>query len=145
MRAAETFEQWWAAASDAARKFGFARLSLQLANRDGACRTLVWHQFDGLDTARTFTMILPVRDRRAGAIMQARLESVPNGSLESVARMATYFSRLMDENSPASLSPPLAGPPAGVSYELVGPPDNEALGDRHAPIGTTFRLAKKME
>jgi len=143
MRAATTFDQWWAATCESAGKLGFARLSLQLSSRDGTARTLIWHRPEGVDALKAVTMTLPIRDRRAGSTMQARLYAIANGSIESVARRATYFGRLMDENGPASLLPAVQAAPAGVSYELTGPADSSSEQAELAHTGPLFRIAKK--
>jgi UDP-N-acetylmuramyl pentapeptide phosphotransferase/UDP-N-acetylglucosamine-1-phosphate transferase len=145
MRAATTFDQWWAATSEAARKLGFARLILRLSSRDGTDRTLVWHRSEDIDASKAVAITLPIRDRRAGSAMQVRLLSTVDGAIESVGRRATYFGRLMDENGPASLLPAVqtSPSPAGVSYELTGPakddPDQDEPGKQ---TRLPFRIAK---
>ncbi len=144
VRAASTFDQWWTATCEAARKLGFARYTLRLSGRDGTGRTLVWHRPEDIDVSRTVTIMLPVLDRRAGANMQARLDAVANGSIESVARRATFFGRLMDENGPASLLPTVDSQATGVSYELAGPDEYPGQEDGLF-TGPLFRISRKAQ
>ena len=146
MRAASTFDQWWTATCDAARKLGFIKLILRLSSRDGTGRTLVWHRTEAVDASKAIIMTLPIRDRRAGSTMQVRLYSIADGSIESVARGATFFGRLMDENGPASLSPPaVEASPDGVSYELSGQADDDSGQDELKQAGPLFKIAKKAQ
>jgi len=146
MRAARTFDQWWATTCDAARNLGFARLTLRLSSRDGAGRTLVWHRSEAVDASKAIVVRLPIRDRRAGSTMQVRLDAIADGSIESVGRRATFFGRLMDENGPASLSPAVEASPAGVSYELAGQAgqaDDDLGQDERTQTDIPLRIAKK--
>jgi UDP-GlcNAc:undecaprenyl-phosphate GlcNAc-1-phosphate transferase len=146
MRAARTFDQWWATTCDAARNLGFTRLTLRLSSRDGAGRTLVWHRSEAVDASKAIVVRLPIRDRRAGSTMHVRLDAIADGSIESVGRRATFFGRLMDENGPASLSPAVEASPAGVSYELsgqAGQADDDLGQDGRTQTDIPLRIAKK--
>ncbi len=69
-----------------------------LTNRDGTRRRLRWKSpgcsvgSDGI--VRT---ILPIRDRRCGSGLNLEVHIHANGSLESVGRRLTLFSRLVEE------------------------------------------------
>ncbi len=147
MRAASTFDQWWIATCDAARKLGFIKLTLRLSSppRRSAGRTLVWHRTEAVEASKAIIMTLPIPDRRVGSTMQVRLYSIADGSIESVARRVTFFGRLMDENGPTSLSPPVGASPAGVSYELTGQVDDDSGQDEPRQTGPLFRIAKKAQ
>jgi UDP-N-acetylmuramyl pentapeptide phosphotransferase/UDP-N-acetylglucosamine-1-phosphate transferase len=108
-REAKCFEEWWQAVCRAAQALEFARVSLDVANRDGTSRTLLWRSDAPVRPQQErVTVIMPIRQRRAGGLFQAEVEVGLNGSVESAGRRVTFFGRLMDEHSVAGLSSPHA-------------------------------------
>jgi UDP-GlcNAc:undecaprenyl-phosphate GlcNAc-1-phosphate transferase len=97
-REVKTFDQWWEAASCAAEKMDFLSLNLNLTNRDGSSRVLVWRQNgNGPDHHELLKVNVPLRDRRAGPSLSLRIEVYRDGSLESAGRRVALFTRLIDE------------------------------------------------
>jgi len=103
-RRVRTFDQWWEAASCAAEKMDFLSLNLNLTNRDGTSRALVWRQKGkGPDHHELLKVDVPVRDRRLGPSLNLRIEVYRDGSLESAGRRVALFTRLIDEFGIVSL------------------------------------------
>jgi UDP-GlcNAc:undecaprenyl-phosphate GlcNAc-1-phosphate transferase len=103
-RQVKTFNQWWEAASCAAEKMDFLSLNLNLTNRDGTSRTLVWQQKgNGPDHHELLKVDVPLRDRRSGPSLNLRIEVYRDGSLESAGRRVALFTRLIDEFGVVSL------------------------------------------
>ena len=97
-RQAETFQQWWQAAVEAAGRMDFSSLHLLLTNRDGTPRALIWQQGDNnADSDGLIKMHVPIQDRRDGPHLDLKIEVCKNGSLESAGRRITLFARLMEE------------------------------------------------
>lgn len=103
-RTVQTFEQWWSAVQAALGKLGFMRFSLMLTNRDGSSRQLEWAapEFNGAGE-HAMTVTVPIRHRRTGGPLRAELEGPPDDALEAAGARVTYFARLMEEHSLASL------------------------------------------
>jgi len=103
-RQAKIFDQWWQAVCLAADRMDFARSLLPLKNRDGTKRTLVWEKGNkDIEADKIVKMTVPVRDRRAGSALNMEVQINANGSLESVGRRLTLFSRLLEEYSVENL------------------------------------------
>lgn len=104
-RQARVFEQWWQAVCYAADKMGFVRGLLPIINRDQSRHVLVWEKSGrDIQAGEVVKMTVPVRDRRAGSALCLEVHVYANGSLESVGRRLTLFSRLIDEYSLAKLA-----------------------------------------
>jgi hypothetical protein len=105
-RQARIFEQWWQAVCFAADKMGFVRGLLPIIKRDKSRHVLVWEK-NGQDNwpGEIVRVTVPIRDRRAGSQLHLEVQVQANGSLESVGRRLTLFSRLIDEYSLAKLAP----------------------------------------
>ena len=103
-RRAGTFDQWWQAVCEAAQRMDFAWVSLKTRDKDGTVRTEVWRTTDsepGLSDV--VIMTVPVRNHPTAAQMEFEIAILINGSLESVGRRGTLFSRLLDEYDIAAL------------------------------------------
>ncbi len=82
----------------------FAKSLLPLTNRDGTERILVWEKgYEDIRTDEIVKMTVPIRDRRAGSALNIEVQVHADGSLESVGRRLTLFSRLIEEYSVADL------------------------------------------
>ena len=78
--------------------------------------------------------MLPVLDRRAGPPLQMELAVHVNGSLETAGRRVAYFSRLIDEYCPATLSKNKAGVTSGRVTPLeTFLPEDSILPETNAP------------
>ena len=83
----------------------FLSLNLNLTNRDGSSRVLVWRQNgNGQDHHELLKVYVPLRDRRAGPSLNLRIEVYRDGSLESAGRRVALFTRLIDEHGIVSLN-----------------------------------------
>jgi len=103
-RQAHIFEQWWQAVCFAADKMDFMQSLLPVTNRDGTKRMLVWEKENkDLNADEIVKMTVPVRDRRSGPALNMEVQVHANGSLESVGRRLTLFSRLLEEYSVENL------------------------------------------
>lgn len=100
---ARTFDQWWAALCRAAKDLQFVRLSLNLVNRDGTSRTLLWHANEDVPVSERVTLAVPVQQRRSGGPLRAEVDIFIGGSVESAGRRMSLFGRLVDEHSLAKL------------------------------------------
>jgi len=109
LRRATTFDEWWKALCAAAEQMQLASLAITLNNPDGTPRALTWtHPALPQDGSATLKASIPVRDRLTGTRLEARLETPVNGSLELAGQTLAYFTRLLDEHSPAALPSPAA-------------------------------------
>jgi hypothetical protein len=103
-RQVEKFDEWWQAVCFAAGEMDFARSSLRLVERSGAEKTLVWKKENAAVSENEMVrMIVPVRDRRANSSLNIEVQVYANGSLESVGRRFTLFSRLIEKYSVENL------------------------------------------
>jgi len=104
IRQARTFDEWWKAACAAAAEMDFVWLALNVVNRDGKLRTLVWRTGEReFAVHETVNMSVPVRHRRQGPPLQIEVAVRINGSLESAGRRAALFVRLIDQHNLAVL------------------------------------------
>jgi len=104
MNSAKTFGQWWEAIGMSAGEMDLVWLSMDVTNRDGTVRTLVWRnakQSPAMDDLIDVT--LPVRQRRAGQLLRMQVGVAVNGSLEFSGQRIALFTRLVDEHSVAHL------------------------------------------
>jgi len=99
-RNARTFNDWWQAVCEAAKRMDFAWVSLKTMDEDGAERTEVWRLADSEppDKSEVVVMNVPVRNHGLAGAMEFEIAILVNGSLESAGHRATLFSRLLDEN-----------------------------------------------
>ena len=103
-RNAHTFDQWWAAACNAAERLDFAWLSLKSEGRDGTIRTEVWRMPDlKPDLSRLVIMTIPLANNGDETSHEFEIAISVNGSLESAGNRATLFSRLIDEHKVISV------------------------------------------
>jgi UDP-N-acetylmuramyl pentapeptide phosphotransferase/UDP-N-acetylglucosamine-1-phosphate transferase/glycosyltransferase involved in cell wall biosynthesis len=100
---AETFDEWWQLACDAAEQLGFGSLQLTVVNRNGKGRALKWGDFVEDDSPTSMTTTLPLRDRRGGGTLPLRLKLAAPTCLETAGHRMALFSRLMNEHSIADL------------------------------------------
>ena len=104
-RRAERFDEWWQAVCFAADEMDFVSGFLPLTNRDGTERTLSWNNNgEKIEEKNLVKTVLPIRDRRQTGPLHLTIQVLPNGSLESVGRRITLFSRLIEEYSVANLN-----------------------------------------
>jgi len=104
LREAASFDEWWQAVCGAAEDMDFVWVSMNLTNRDGTVRTLVWRRSNvQLPPGELVSMTVPVRHRRPGPPLRVEVAVDANGSLESAGRRVTFFGRLIDEHSVAAL------------------------------------------
>ena len=94
---AKTFGEWWQSVCIAAEKMDFSAVSLPLTQRNGEKKLLSWNKETTNDSRDTIQMMIPVRDRRAGSMLELHAGIKINGSLESAGRRARLFNRLLDE------------------------------------------------
>ena len=103
-RQAHIFDQWWQAVCFATDKMDFMQSLLPVTNRDGTKRMLVWEkEGKDLNADEIVKMTVPVRDRRSGPALNMEVQVHANGSLESVGRRLTLFSRLLEKYSVENL------------------------------------------
>ena len=101
---AVSFDTWWESVCMAADQMDFAELRMQFECHDGSAQTLIWrHQEVEVAADEMAHMTVPVRHRHLGDPLQIECDVPVHGSLESVTRRMTLFSRLIDKYSPASL------------------------------------------
>jgi len=99
---ARTFETWWSAVCEAARRMGFAWVSLKTRDNDGIRRVESWRQSDTEpDGSDVIVMNVPIRGNGKGIRMEFEIAVKVNGTIESAGHRATLFSRLIDENQQA--------------------------------------------
>ena len=104
MGSAKTFGQWWEAIGIAGAEMDLVWLSMDVTDRDGTVRTLVWRnpkQAPAMEDMIDIT--LPVRQRRAGQLLRMQVAVAVNGSLEFSGHRIALFTRLVDEHSVAHL------------------------------------------
>lgn len=98
----ENFEQWWKCMCGAAKALDFARLSLELASKEGEGKTWQWENVLNSDDDENIENILqmqvPIKDRNNGHVHKIEIQVLTKGSLESAGRRALLFTRLADEN-----------------------------------------------
>jgi UDP-GlcNAc:undecaprenyl-phosphate/decaprenyl-phosphate GlcNAc-1-phosphate transferase len=94
-------DQWWQAICDAAQRMDFAWISLQTTHDDGRTEEELWRAPETKpDLTRIITMTIPLNEDHHQTTPARRFEIAicANGSVESAARRATLFGRLLDEN-----------------------------------------------
>ena len=103
-RRVETFEDWWSSLCEAAEGMDFAWLSLKSTAADGTECTEVWRALNiQPKAAEVMTMTIPVNGQESGSPAELEIAVLLNGSLESVGRRTSLFSRLLDEHDIADL------------------------------------------
>lgn len=98
-----TFDDWWNEVCVSARELQFRRLTLPITNRDGLERLMEWTSGPTAGPQQTITVTVPIRHRRNGVPLKAEAEVAVMDSLESAGARVTFFARLMEEHSVASL------------------------------------------
>ena len=96
-------DQWWQAICDAAQRMDFAWISLKTTHDDGRMEEELWRAPQTMpDLTRIVTMTIPLGEDKGRTHPARRFEIAicANGSVESAARRATLFGRLLDENGP---------------------------------------------
>ncbi|MBN1816540.1 MAG: undecaprenyl/decaprenyl-phosphate alpha-N-acetylglucosaminyl 1-phosphate transferase [Sedimentisphaerales bacterium] len=104
-RNARSFDEWWIAVCFTAQKLQFHRLALDLTNRDGSPRRLLWEYSGGGSDMQAVELKLPIPDRRHASFIHMEVRVPQNGSLESVGRRVTFLARLIEEHGLHTLSP----------------------------------------
>jgi len=108
LRLAADFNQWWTALCTAAENMQLASLTLTLTDPDHPAHTLTWtHPDPQHNGGASLKATVPVRDHRSGSTLEAHLEAPVNGSLELAGHTLAYFTRLLDEHSPAAPRHPM--------------------------------------
>lgn len=100
----KTFDDWWQATTDAARRLDFVWINMTLRNRDGSERILRWNRTDDPFTdCESLGATVPIEQRRLGGPLRMDLEIAAPNTLESAGHRIALFSRLMEEHSIATL------------------------------------------
>ncbi len=95
---AHTYQQWWAAACEAADGMDFAWLSLRARSKDGTVCTEVWRTGHAQPhSARVVVMTVPFCGNGSETSYEVEIAVTVNGSYESAGHRATLFARLIDE------------------------------------------------
>lgn len=95
---ANTFDKWWSAICEAARRMDFAWVSLTTKDNDGTVRTELWRQGDvEPDMSGVVVMNVPIRNHGMTGRVELEIAISVNGTIESAGHRATLFSRLIDE------------------------------------------------
>jgi len=108
-RNARTYQQWWAAVCEAAKRMDFAWISVKTEDEDGTEQTEVWRPNNSQpDLSKVVIMNVPVpkaqvRNHGLSGAIEFEIAISVNGSLESAGHRATLFSRLIDEHAVVSL------------------------------------------
>lgn len=104
-RRARTFNQWWDAVCEAAKRMDFAWVSLTTYDENGAIRTQVWRPDVTTvpDKSEVIVMNVPVRNHGNACAMEFEIAILADSSLESASHRATLFNRLIDEHSVVAL------------------------------------------
>ncbi|MHA2043551.1 MAG: glycosyltransferase family 4 protein [Planctomycetota bacterium] len=103
-RRVETFDDWWSSLCEAAEGMDFAWLSFKSIAADGTEYTEVWRAPNiQPKAADVMTMTIPVNGHSSGSATELEIAVLLNGSLESVGRRTSLFSRLLDEHDIADL------------------------------------------
>ncbi|MBC7784029.1 MAG: glycosyltransferase [Burkholderiales bacterium] len=107
-RQVRTFEAWWDELCRAAGMLQFISICLPLRNRDGTVHELKWHrdergQRPGSSKVAPVSAVIPIKHRRIGEVLEARVQLAVSESLEDAGRRMMLFSRLTEEHSLASL------------------------------------------
>lgn len=104
---ARDFDQWWQCMCTTAKAFDFARLSVQLSDRNDKPNILKWQNGYNYEVDKNLENILvlrtPIKGTKIDQVHKIDLHVILNGSLESAGRRATLFTRLVDEHGLDSL------------------------------------------
>jgi UDP-GlcNAc:undecaprenyl-phosphate GlcNAc-1-phosphate transferase len=100
-RSARTFNEWWQAACEAAKRMDFAWISLKTTDKDGTIRTEVWRpgNFMPPEKSNVIIMDVPLCNYDNTRMMRFEIAILVNGSLESAGHRATLFNRLVEEHN----------------------------------------------
>jgi UDP-GlcNAc:undecaprenyl-phosphate GlcNAc-1-phosphate transferase len=135
MREVTDFQSWWKVLCDTVEQMEFVWMVMKVVCRNGKPHTLVWRcSRRELAEQNMIRIVLPVHDRRAGPPLQMELAVHVNGSLETAGRRVAYFSRLIDEYCPATLSKNKARVTSGRVTPLeTFLPEDSTLPETNAP------------
>ncbi len=148
LRQVRDFSQWWQAICEAAQRMDFAWISLKTTYHDGRTQEEIWRASrTNPDLARIITMTIPLDEDRGGGHPARRFEIAicANGSVESAARRASLFGRLLDENDQrlaAGASGPGLGPQSlqGNARQIMG----AGATGRGSMVGKDLRPAESL-
>lgn len=102
----KNFDDWWNAASDAAKRLDFVWVNLPIRNRDGSERIMRWSSGEpAFNVCESLNAVVPIYQRRIGGPLRMEVEVAAPNSLESAGQRIAMFSRLMEDHSLASLDP----------------------------------------
>jgi hypothetical protein len=91
-------QPWWDLICKAGHQMDFMWVSWRTSYDDGRMDTEVWRSPDiKPDLSRAVIMKIPFKSRGDGSRSEMEVAIGANGSLESAARRATLFGRLLDE------------------------------------------------
>jgi UDP-GlcNAc:undecaprenyl-phosphate GlcNAc-1-phosphate transferase len=89
---------WWAAVCEAAQKMDFAWIALRTTYEDGRIEEELWRQPNAkTDLSRIITMTIPLIRSQVGVAQQMEIAIHVGGGLESAARRASQFGRLLGD------------------------------------------------
>ncbi|MEI8198255.1 MAG: glycosyl transferase family 1, partial [Phycisphaerae bacterium] len=132
----DNFEKWWTEVCAAADMMDVVRIALPLPARNGPTQVREWERqgFTGKDVLR---LIVPIRQRRIGGPLRANVEVDAADSLEAAGRRLTFFARLLEEHSIASLPEVARAPKSSQNVSEVASPclgSNGHNGNGHAHL-----------
>lgn len=100
----KSFDEWWAATTDAAERLDFVWINMPIRNRDGSERILRWNRIESnFNTCESLSATVPISQRRLGGPLRMEVEVAAPKSLESAGQRIALFSRLMDDHAVATL------------------------------------------
>lgn len=109
--ATASFNEWWSEVCTALQRLSFVQFTMCVSNRDGSVRHLNWENVEasGVEGHSRMSVVLPIRQRREGGPLLARVEVSTADSLELAGYRISCFTRLIEEFDIASVknaSPP---------------------------------------
>ena len=121
MREAASFDDWWQSVCAMASRMDFAWLTLSERNGNGPSDSMVWRRGDqDRPSHRLVKMTVPLDCDGIANWCQIEIGVRVNGSLESAARRAALFGRLIDEHGLGWLRRSPAAPPQVLETPLFG-------------------------
>jgi len=93
---ADTIGQWWNAACLAAESLGFRGLCFSCQTADQTPFEWVWQHCSAVCDDKTITMAIPIHDPKTKKTHWLRIDTLSEGSFESVGRNLMLFARLID-------------------------------------------------
>lgn len=98
----DDFEGWWREVCVGADMMDVVRIALPVTARNGTTQVREW-QREGFDSKETLRLVIPIRQRRIGGPLRANVEVDAADSLEAASKRLTFFARLLEEYSIATL------------------------------------------